>query len=85
MGICNTIKGLIKEKEAEQVVTGTALVVVKQEAIVARYGEVFSKKQSKTKTVAGSSFSDGYQDGRKVDVTRRAVTNNDQPAKRLAA
>lgn len=75
-GICSAVRALIKVKEQEQASTGTALVVVKQDAIVAKYGEVFSKKRSKTKTTSGHNFSAGFQDGRKVDVNVRGVTSS---------
>lgn len=78
MGICAAIRALIKEKEQEQAATSscTALIVVKQEAIVAKYGEVFSRKSSTTKTAQGSSYASGFSDGRKVDVTRRGVAGS---------
>lgn len=78
MGICASIRRLIAEKEQEQAAVSscTALVVVKQEAIVAKYGEVFSKKTSITKTTQGSSYASGFSDGRKVDVTRRGVAGS---------
>lgn len=82
-GICSAVRALIEVKEQEQASTGTALVVVKQDAIVAKYGEVFGKKSSKTKTTSGHNFSAGFQDGRKVDVNVRGVTGSSAAAPRL--
>jgi len=74
-GICASLLTLINEKQAQQQTqsTSTALVVVKQDAIVAKYGEVFSTRKSKSKVSDGAARHMGYQDGKRVDVARRGI------------
>ena len=81
LGICSSITKIIAEKEAEQraqVATGTSLMVIKQEAIVAKFGEVFERKPSKTQVARTTSYQAGLRDGKKVDVNRRGLTQNEQ-------
>ncbi len=49
-------------------------MVVKQEAIVAKFGE-FKTKTVKSTISRGDSFSQGVRDGSKVDVAHRAVSS----------
>jgi hypothetical protein len=58
--------------EAAKASTGTSLMVVKQEAIVAKFGD-FTTRTGKTSVTRGDSFVKGVRDGAAVDVGRRAV------------
>ena len=58
--------------EAAKTSTGTSLMVVKQEAIVAKFGD-FITRTGKTSIALGDSFVKGVRDGAAVDVGRRAV------------
>lgn len=74
-GIISQINQQIAEKkrEMEQTVTGRELMVVKADAIVARFGNVFRTKKTNSTTRRGDTYHNGYEDGRKVDINRRAV------------
>jgi Protein of unknown function (DUF2786) len=72
-GINSAIKKLREERDRQTTTTGTSLMVVKKDAIVAKFGNVFAVKQANRSTVRGEAFSAGYEDGRKVDVGRRSI------------
>jgi len=77
-GILATLRKLTAEKEAEArgSSTGTALMVVKADAIVAKFGDVFKTKQaSKSTSRSADGFTAGFAAGKTVDVARRAVGN----------
>lgn len=83
IGITQAIRALVAAKKQEvQTSTGTSLMVVKQEAIVAKYGE-FKTRTSKTKVSHGESFFQGLTDGRKVNVSQRPLPST-EAAKCLA-
>lgn len=73
MGINSAIRKLEREREQEMTSTGTSLMVVKQDAIVAKFGNVFKTKRATTVNRSGEAFSSGFTDGKNVDVGRRAV------------
>lgn len=82
IGITQSIRNLVAAKKQEvQTSTGTSLMVVKQEAIVTKYGE-FTTRSSKTKVSRGDSFFQGVTDGRKVNVSQRPLSSP-EAAKRL--
>jgi hypothetical protein len=74
-GIIAAIHKLEEARKAEQTSTGTSLMVVKQNAIIEKFGNVFRTKQASKSTVRGDAFAAGYEDGRKVDVARRSIGN----------
>ncbi len=77
LGICSSIAKLVAEKEAEQkaqISAGTSLVVIKQQAVVAKFGSVFDRKPTKTQVARTSAYSAGLRDGKQVDVNRRGIT-----------
>lgn len=84
LGIRSSLLALIEDKKAqevEQVKTGTSLVVIKQAAIEEKFGAVgFTRKTAVTKTTQGNAHWSGYIEGRKVDVNRRGVTDQNKSA-----
>jgi hypothetical protein len=75
MGILSSLNALIAQKERErqaEVATGTALVVVKKQAIAEKFG-TFKYPEKVVSSADGSAFRKGNADGKKVDVSRRAV------------
>lgn len=86
MGIVNALKKLTQEKQREmaETATGNALMVVKADAIAAKYGAFRTRKSSSTVDRTTSAFSSGVRDGRAVDVGRRAVGGNSSSVLRLA-
>lgn len=77
LGICSSIKDLIKAKtlaEAESAVTGRSLVVVKQNAIAEKYGQVFATNQTKSAVRRGDAFGAGMRDGKAVNVNTRGIS-----------
>jgi hypothetical protein len=75
IGIVQSLKALTKAKKAEiQTSTGTSLMVVKQDAIAAKYGE-FKTRAAKSNVSRGESFFHGLQDGRQVNVSQRPLTS----------
>lgn len=72
-GIISAIKKLEAERQAQQTVTGTSLMVVKADAIVKKFGNVFATKKASTTNKSGAAFSQGFEDGKNVDINRRAV------------
>jgi len=79
IGMVRSLNKLEQAKKAEmaeaaKASAGTSLMVVKQEAIVAKFGE-FKPKTAKSTISRGDSFSQGVRDGSKVDVARRAVSS----------
>jgi Protein of unknown function (DUF2786) len=84
-GIISAIKKLEEARQAEQTSTGTSLMVVKQNAIIEKFGNVFSTKRASNSTVRGDAYAAGYTDGRNVDVGRRSIGNTAKPVvKRIA-
>lgn len=78
-GITGNIHKMVAEREAEMAAaaqTGRALMIVKQDAIVKRYGDVFKVKRSPQSIRRGDTYSNGMQDGRKVDINRRGLQNS---------
>lgn len=84
-GILGAIRKLAAEKEAEvaRLSTSTALVIVKQQAITAQYGdfEYGSKKTTTTRNV--DAYAAGRVEGSKVDVARRGVGHTNTTQQRL--
>jgi hypothetical protein len=79
IGITQSLKKLAAMKTTEvQTSTGTSLMVVKQGAIAAKYGE-FKTRSTKTKVNRGASFFCGLEDGRKVNVDQRPLTASATP------
>lgn len=82
IGICSSISSLVaeKEREAESAAKkgmSSALVVVKKDAVIAKYGNVFSTGKAKAfSTSIGSAYSSGVSDGRKVNVQTRGISGN---------
>lgn len=79
IGMTRSLRQLEQTKKAEMALAakanaGTSLMVVKQEAIVAKFGE-FKPKTGKSTISRGDSFFRGVRDGSKVDVARRAVSS----------
>jgi hypothetical protein len=72
-GIISAIKKLEAERKAEQTTTGTSLMVVKQNAIVEKFGNVFSTKKATASRIRGEAYSQGYDDGKRIDVGRRSI------------
>ena len=78
-GITANINKIIAEREAElakATVTGRGLMVVKQDAIVAKYGEVFRTKKSKSSVRRADTYGRGMEAGRKIDINRRGLQNS---------
>lgn len=89
MGILSQLNKQQAQKTAEQaatVVTGTSLMVVKQQVLAEKFGEaVFKTKKSKTKIDhSADSFGEGLKDGRKVDINVRGINNTGGDLKRIA-
>lgn len=75
IGITQSLRKLTEMKKAEaQAGTGTSLMIVKQDAIAAKYGE-FKTRSSKTNVSRGASFFCGLEDGRKVNIDQRPLTS----------
>jgi hypothetical protein len=79
LGICSSIKALIKEKAAEEAAeasagAGRSLVVIKQTAIAEKYGQVFATKPSKSAVRRGDAFGAGMRDGKAVNVNTRGIS-----------
>ena len=73
-----------KDKEAAANVTSRALVVSKRQAIEEHFGEfTYRTSQPKLRGDAGA-YLNGMEDGRKVDVARRAVGADSNNALRIA-
>jgi len=84
IGITQAIRALVAAKKSEvQTNAGTSLMVVKQDAIAAKYGE-FKTRTPKTKVSHGESFFQGLSDGRKVDISQRPLPSAKAAAGRLA-
>jgi hypothetical protein len=75
-GICAALTEAKREKDAANATSnaGRSLVVVKADAIEKRFGG-FGYATKKHVTRSAEAFSRGLQDGKKVDVSRRAVEN----------
>jgi hypothetical protein len=85
-GIITQINQQIAEKKAEmdRTATGRELMIVKQNAITARFGNVFKTKRTSAGARRADSYHNGYTDGRKVDINRRGVENsNPSPTLRI--
>jgi len=77
IGIITAIQKLEKERQQEMTSTGTSLMVVKSDAISAHFGNVFETKRVKgSANIRHDAYSQGFSDGRKVDVARRGVGVN---------
>ena len=74
-GIISQLRRMTDEKKTEvaAVSTGTALVVVKQQAITEKYGD-FGYTSKKRTISRQDAFSTGVAHGKQVDVTRTAIT-----------
>lgn len=72
MGIIKSINELRWAKKAEETSTGTSLVVVKQQAVTAKYGD-FGYTKLKNKNARSDAYTAGIADGKKVNVSIRAV------------
>ena len=74
IGITQSLRNLVRAKMNEvQASTGTSLMVVKQDAITAKYGE-FKTRTPKSSVIRGDSFFRGLLDGRQVNVSQRPLT-----------
>lgn len=82
IGIGKQLRAQLAEKQADQQgrAAGTALMVVKQQAITEKYGITFEYGTKKTGVARGNSFAEGVRDGRRVDINRRAVENKQSTA-----
>jgi hypothetical protein len=76
-GIISQLHTLTREKvaEAQQTTTGTALVVVKQNAITEKYGN-FGYSSKKRTLGDHSAFSTGVAHGKQVNVTTRGISSH---------
>ena len=86
IGIVKALKELTQKKaqETQASSAGSALVVAKAQAIAEAYGN-HPTRRTKTSVVRSSvAFVAGVQDGRAVDVGRRAVTSSTSSTLRLA-
>ena len=83
-GIVKALKELIQKKAQETKASsaGSALVVAKAQAIAERYGHHPTRRATAKVNRGSEAFQTGVQDGRAVDVGRRAVTGN-QPSVKL--
>lgn len=73
-GINKNISDLIRvKKEEAHLSTGTSLMVVKQQAIVAKYGDFRYGTAKSTNIRNGNAYSQGVTDGKKVDVSRKTI------------
>lgn len=77
MGVSAKIRDVIRAQEAEDRTTssGTALVVAKDSAVAARFGELKTKSKT-TKISDPNAKARGYQDGKSINVAQRAVGNS---------
>ena len=85
-GILAALKDLTKKKAQETKASsaGTALVVAKAQAIAEAYGNHPTRRAKTSVTRSSGAFAAGVQDGRAVDVGRRAVTGSTSSTLRLA-
>lgn len=75
IGITQSLRKLASAKKQEvRTGTGTSLMVVKQDAIAAKYGE-FKTRTAKSKVSRGDSFFQGLSDGRQVNVSQHPLTS----------
>lgn len=65
-----------REQEMQQMSSSRALVLVKKDAIVERFGNVFRTKKTQTSIRRDSSFSNGREAGQNVDIRRRGVEHS---------
>ena len=87
MGILSQLNSLVasKKKEVQESTTGTALVVVKRQAITEKYGEsIFGVTKGSSKIRRGDAYASGYRDGKNVDVNRRGISGQQSNAGLLA-
>jgi len=86
LSVCRSLQALTEQKNEEQQAAsnGRELVLIKMQAVTAQFGEARygTKKHAISDTGA---FAAGKVDGRKVAVDRRAVGNNPQTTRRIAA
>lgn len=85
-GILAALKDLTEKKAQETKASsaGSALVVAKAQAIAEAYGNHPTRRAKTSVTRSSGAFIAGVQDGRAVDVGRRAVTSNTSSTLRLA-
>lgn len=80
IGLRTQIRKAIQEREAEmaQSSAGRSLVIVKADAIVARFGgNVVARKKANTSNYRHeNSLSAGIEAGRKIDINRRGIGND---------
>lgn len=82
IGMVRSLNNLEQAKKAEMAEAakagaGTSLMVVKQEAIVAKFGD-FKTRTATSSVTRGDSFVQGVRDGSKVDVGRRAIAGQSE-------
>lgn len=79
-GIISAIRKLQEEREREMTSTGTSLMVIKSDAISQRFGiQVFQTKKIAIGNLRADAFSQGREDGKNVDITRRGIGANKSP------
>jgi hypothetical protein len=86
-GIISAIKKLEAARQAEMTSTGTGLMVVKQNAIIEKFGNVFAvKKSNASANHRGDAYAQGFDDGKKIDVGRRSIgaTGTHTAARRIS-
>ena len=85
-GIVKALKELIQKKAQETKASpaGSALVVAKAQAIAEAYGNHPTRRAKVNINRESGAFAAGVQDGRAVDVGRRAVTGGTSSTLRLA-
>lgn len=86
IALCANINRLSAEKKAEmeKASASRALVVVKSNAVIERFGEV-KTRTIKTNPSVGDAFSEGRERGRRVDVARRGIGGGETAAARRLA
>ena len=65
-----------REEEMRKMSASRALIIVKKDAIVERFGDVFRTKKTQTSIRRDSSFSNGREAGRNVDIHRRGIEHS---------
>lgn len=83
-GILRTLQGMIDEKQAVQLSSSTALVVVKQDAIEKTYGEFEYRKATKQEIRDFHAYSAGHEVGKKVQVRTALGGSTTEETRRLA-
>jgi hypothetical protein len=73
-GICDQLRIATIDKADEVRSTGTELVVVKKQAMIDKWGDVFATKRTRSGVSRGDAYTAGQKDGRNVDINRRGIT-----------